>query len=73
MTGPALVLADEPTANLDTHTGAEIIALMRKVQEEHAVSFVFSTHDPQLISHADETFAIRDGELVDHRTEERNG
>ncbi len=69
---PTLVLADEPTANLDTHTGAEVIALMRKVQEEHAVSFVFSTHDPQLISHADETFAIRDGELVDHRIEERN-
>ena len=70
---PTLVLADEPTANLDTHTGAEIIALMRKVQEEHSVSFVFSTHDPQLISHADETFAIRDGELVEHRTEERHG
>jgi putative ABC transport system ATP-binding protein len=66
---PTLVLADEPTANLDTHTGAEIIALMRKVQEEHAVSFVFSTHDPQLISHAEETFTIRDGELVDHRCE----
>jgi putative ABC transport system ATP-binding protein len=69
---PTLVLADEPTANLDTHTGAEIIALMRKVQEEHAVSFVFSTHDPQLISHAQETFAIRDGELVDHRHEEKS-
>jgi putative ABC transport system ATP-binding protein len=68
---PTLVLADEPTANLDTHTGAEVIALMRKVQEEHRVSFVFSTHDPQLISHADETFAIRDGELVEHRSEER--
>jgi putative ABC transport system ATP-binding protein len=68
---PTLVLADEPTANLDTHTGADIIALMRRVQEEHAVSFVFSTHDPQLISHADETFIIRDGELVDHRCEER--
>ena len=68
---PTLVLADEPTANLDTHTGAEIIALMRKVQEEHAASFVFSTHDPQLISHAEETFSIRDGELVEHRTEEK--
>jgi putative ABC transport system ATP-binding protein len=68
---PTLVLADEPTANLDSHTGAEIIALMRKVQEEHVVSFVFSTHDPQLISHAEETFTIRDGELVDHRSEER--
>ena len=68
---PTLVLADEPTANLDTHTGAEVIALMRGVQEEHRVSFVFSTHDPQLISHADETFAIRDGELVEHRAEDR--
>ncbi|HSS37266.1 MAG TPA: ABC transporter ATP-binding protein [Polyangia bacterium] len=58
---PALVLADEPTANLDTRTGAEIIALMRRIQAEQAVSFVFSTHDPQLMSHADQTFAIRDG------------
>jgi len=65
---PALVLADEPTANLDTHTGAEIIALMRRVQDQQAVSFVFSTHDPQLMSHADETFAIRDGLLVEARS-----
>ena len=65
---PALVLADEPTANLDTHTGAEIIALMRRVQDQQSVSFVFSTHDPQLMSHADETFAIRDGLLVEARS-----
>jgi putative ABC transport system ATP-binding protein len=65
---PALVLADEPTANLDTHTGAEIIALMRRVQDQQKVSFVFSTHDPQLMSHADETFAIRDGLLVEARS-----
>jgi putative ABC transport system ATP-binding protein len=70
--GPAVVLADEPTANLDSHTGAEIIALMRQVQEEHSASFVFSTHDPQLISHADETFVIRDGHLeTHHRAEAR--
>ena len=68
---PALVLADEPTANLDSRTGAEITALMRRVQAEHRVSFVFSTHDPQLISHADETFVIRDGELVAHEEEGR--
>jgi putative ABC transport system ATP-binding protein len=67
--GPAVVLADEPTANLDSRTGAEIIALMRKVQHEHDASFVFSTHDPQLISHADETFVLRDGQLAEHRTE----
>jgi putative ABC transport system ATP-binding protein len=62
---PALVLADEPTANLDTRTGAEIIALMRQIQRDHDASFVFSTHDPQLISHAEDTFALRDGVLVE--------
>ena len=63
---PEIVLADEPTANLDTQTGAAIIELMHKVQAEFATTFIFSTHDPQLISHADETFSIRDGELVGH-------
>jgi putative ABC transport system ATP-binding protein len=66
---PELVLADEPTANLDSHTGASIIDLMRRVQREQAASFVFSTHDPQLISHAEETFVLRDGRLVEHRAE----
>ncbi|MDR3439418.1 ABC transporter ATP-binding protein [Telmatospirillum sp.] len=68
---PEIVLADEPTANLDSRTGATIIELMRKIQHEQAVSFIFSTHDPQLISHAEETFLIRDGQVVDHRTEVR--
>jgi putative ABC transport system ATP-binding protein len=63
---PALVLADEPTANLDTRTGAAIIDLMRRMQDEQTVSFVFCTHDPQLISHAQETYVIKDGRLVDH-------
>jgi putative ABC transport system ATP-binding protein len=64
---PELVLADEPTANLDTATGAAIIALMHEVQASFATTFVFSTHDPQLISHADEIFTIRDGALVGHQ------
>ena len=64
---PQVVLADEPTANLDSTTGASIIELMRRVQIESRTTFIFATHDPQLMSHADETFAIRDGELVDHR------
>ena len=67
---PQIVLADEPTANLDTRTGAEIIDLMRGIQERSGVSFVFSTHDPQLMSHADETFVIRDGQLAAHRQKE---
>jgi putative ABC transport system ATP-binding protein len=62
---PALVLADEPTANLDTRTGAEIIALMRRVQREHGASFVFSTHDTQLMSHAEDVITIRDGRIVE--------
>jgi putative ABC transport system ATP-binding protein len=67
--GPQLVLADEPTANLDSATGASIIALMRKVQEESRTTFIFASHDPQLISNADEIFAIRDGLIVEHKTE----
>jgi putative ABC transport system ATP-binding protein len=67
--GPQLVLADEPTANLDSITGASIIELMRRVQAQSRTTFIFATHDPQLISHADELFAIRDGKLVEHRTE----
>jgi putative ABC transport system ATP-binding protein len=67
--GPELVLADEPTANLDSHTGAAIIELMRKVQREQAATFVFSTHDPQLISHAEETYSLRDGKLLGHARE----
>ena len=63
---PQLVLADEPTANLDSHTGAEIIELMRRMQVEHAVSFVFSSHDPQVLAAADDALAMRDGR-IEHR------
>jgi putative ABC transport system ATP-binding protein len=62
---PSLVLADEPTANLDSATGASIVALMRRMQGEARTTFIFSTHDAQLISHADAIHTIRDGRLVD--------
>ena len=61
---PTIVLADEPTANLDSANGAAIVALMRRMQAEQQITFIFSTHDPQLMSHSEETFAIRDGTLV---------
>lgn len=61
---PKLILADEPTANLDSETGATIIALMRKMQREHEVSFVFSSHDPKVLAEADDSFFIRDGRLT---------
>ncbi|MEZ5920165.1 MAG: ABC transporter ATP-binding protein [Parvularculaceae bacterium] len=63
---PSLVLADEPTANLDTHTGAAVVDLMRKMQEEIQTTFVFSTHDTHLIERADELVSIRDGMLVEN-------
>jgi len=64
---PQVVLADEPTANLDSETGAAIIELMHRVQAESRTTFIFATHDPQLMSAADEIYAIRDGTLVEHR------
>ena len=61
---PQLVLADEPTANLDSKTGAEIIALMRRLQQQHRVSFVFSSHDPKVLEAADDAVFIQDGSIV---------
>jgi putative ABC transport system ATP-binding protein len=61
---PMLVLADEPTANLDSQTGAAIIALMRQMQHDHDVSFVFSSHDPQVHAEADDAVFLRDGRIV---------
>lgn len=60
---PRLVLADEPTANLDSVTGASIIALMRQMQRELHVSFVFSSHDPNVLAAADDAVMIRDGRI----------
>ncbi|WP_224360676.1 ABC transporter ATP-binding protein [Hyalangium versicolor] len=62
---PALVLADEPTANLDRRTGAELMALMRTMQREHHTTFILSSHDPQMIEDADEWLRIEDGRVVD--------
>jgi putative ABC transport system ATP-binding protein len=69
-TKPRLVLADEPTANLDSHTGAAIIALMRQMQREQQVSFVFSSHDPQVLAAADDAVVIRDGRIESRATQE---
>ncbi|HUG21698.1 ABC transporter ATP-binding protein [Piscinibacter sp.] len=61
---PQLVLADEPTANLDSKTGADIIQLMRQMQQRHRVSFVFSSHDPKVLEAADDAVHIHDGRIV---------
>jgi putative ABC transport system ATP-binding protein len=60
---PALVLADEPTANLDSHTGHDIIELMRRLNRERGTTFVFSTHDPRIMTAADRVLEISDGRI----------
>jgi putative ABC transport system ATP-binding protein len=64
-TAPQLVLADEPTANLDSQTGDAIIALMRAMQRHTHASFVFSSHDPKILAAADDAVWLRDGQIVD--------
>jgi len=58
---PKLVIADEPTANLDSQTGASILALMRHMVEYFDVSFIFSSHDREVIKAADDTIFLKDG------------
>jgi len=71
VTKPPLVLADEPTANLDSQTGATIIDLMREMNRRDGTTFVFSTHDPKVMSHASAVVRIADGQIVGR--EELNG
>jgi putative ABC transport system ATP-binding protein len=61
---PALVLADEPTANLDQATGRALVALMRELNRERGVTFVLSTHDPMVLEQADRVVRIVDGAVA---------
>jgi len=62
-TAPKLVLADEPTANLDKATSTRIIDLMKELKNQLGTSFIFSTHDPRVVSHADIIYVLEDGQL----------
>lgn len=64
VTEPSLVLADEPTANLDSTTGASILDLMSEMNKSLGTSFIFSTHDPHVLKYAKTTFTIQDGRIV---------
>lgn len=65
---PKLVLADEPTANLDHDTARRIIELMKRMRDESGTTFVFSTHDPRVMREAETTFTLEDGRLRDTPT-----
>jgi putative ABC transport system ATP-binding protein len=62
---PDLVLADEPTANLDSVTGERIVNRMREMQQQFGTAFVIATHDPMVTAHAEESHQLHDGQLQD--------
>jgi putative ABC transport system ATP-binding protein len=64
-TKPTIVLADEPTANLDSETKADLIKLMRGLNEEQGVTFLFSTHDTAIVEAARRVIHLRDGKIVE--------
>lgn len=63
-THPSVVLADEPTANLDSKTGIEIINLMHDISRKELTTFIFSTHDPKVMKRADRIIKLEDGAIV---------
>jgi putative ABC transport system ATP-binding protein len=65
-TKPALILADEPTANLDTPNGKQVMEIMTRLNQETGVTFVFATHDPRVIHYARRVVTLRDGLIVEN-------
>ena len=63
-TNPKLILADEPTANLDTENGKQVMDIMARLNKETGVTFVFATHDPRVISYAKRVVTLEDGLVV---------
>ncbi len=62
---PIVVLADEPTANLDTENGTQAMDIMQKLNKETGTAFVFATHDPRVMAYASRVLKMQDGRLVD--------
>ena len=73
VTQPRLVLADEPTANLDHETAYRVLNLMKQMRDEFQTTFIFSTHDPKIVGEAEIIFTLEDGMLNDQKGERRIG
>lgn len=67
VSGPAIVLADEPTANVDSKTGQGLLNMMKQMNEKKEVTFVFSTHDHMVMEYARRLIHLRDGQIVEDR------
>ncbi len=65
VTQPKIVLADEPTANLDSVTGNNIIDLMKALNEKNGTTFIFSTHDAKVMAHANAVIRLADGKIIE--------
>jgi len=65
---PGLVIADEPTANLDSKNGKAVVDLMRVLNQKHGTTFLFSTHDPMVVAHARRVVTLRDGQVDSDKT-----
>ena len=63
---PLLVLADEPTANLDTANGEQAMAIMQRLNQETGTAFIFATHDPRVMAFARRKVTMRDGKIIDN-------
>jgi len=63
-TNPSMILADEPTANLDTENGEQVMGIMQKLNQETGTTFVFATHDPRVIKYAKRIVTLQDGLIV---------
>jgi len=64
VTHPAIVLADEPTANVDSHTAESLLNLMQTLNQQHGITFLFSTHDQRVIDRAKRIIRVQDGQIV---------
>jgi putative ABC transport system ATP-binding protein len=62
--GPSIILADEPTANLDSETGGTVVALMKELRDQTGITFIISSHDPVVIEKAERLVELRDGRVV---------
>ena len=68
---PLMVLADEPTANLDTANGQQAMDIMQRLNEETGTAFIFATHDPRVMAYASRMIQMVDGKIVDNEAQRR--
>ncbi|MFN2183725.1 MAG: ABC transporter ATP-binding protein [Anaerolineae bacterium] len=72
VTGPSIIMADEPTGNLDTKSGEEILQIFKRLNQEEGITIIFVTHDPEIAEYGSRTIHIRDG-LIEQDVAQQNG